>query len=816
MTLAAASNHQKTSLQLLTPQDLIGQHFLHYFHNGWRYIQASVPLPGGRPQWFTEKRYPLEPRNLWSKYLNEEILLGIRPRAYTNYLMMDIDRKGANHPYNDKERYGGILQAGEEIGLCRPLVINSSDSEGLHVYYFLPDQLHSFTLAATMEKALLERGFKLQDGHLELFPNPKPYNFLKPTSFIPHRLPLQQDSFLLDWDLNPISDSIEVFLQQADLSAQNQDMEVLREAMAQAQEWIKKHKYYKRGSKSAEEFRCDLEEIIAQGWTGYHQTNNFLLTLAKHGIIFRHLNGEQLVDYMLEEVLNAPNYTKYCRHQHEIETRVRERAISAENYPYYPYMGIPPREKTYKEHFDKQGNVIRFAKSRERHLKTLDKVTSVIAMLEGEGTYPATAYKRELAIIAKSKEAYNEGVSFSTLRKEEYKLLWHPAFEHLREQARVSAYYIEEKYSKLPDPWDLEMELKAEEAKGLEDLHVHVLHEGLLLLAPAKEIEAAESAIYKKGDEGFETEPSGEGEQGLETPEAQDNATNQPQDQVSLILISLILFQFVVIQINSIVSDSNSLTKEVNSNSSCSNNSNSSNSLIHVIEAEFSLNGLIHKYFQCNEQLPAPAKKSTYPHKQNLLLLHFLEFLAVHTRHIMPQLTDESISVNQQQECNCKNQPDGSYKPQQGVVEAGQVQNPETDAKGVKEASVGSSPSSVEDSSNNDNHNQARLNQAPDDNQGNSTQSGVIPLTFEEAKFKGEALREAKHQLNIFCNMQNIRLMAPMRDGMRQFLQHCLMHRCPHPRLQQEATSWFASNRGLIEQIGTFTAFWEHFADLAY
>ena len=176
-------------------------------------------------------------------------------------------------------------------------------------------------------------------------------------------------------------------------------MEPLSEALKAAEQWLSAQYYLKRGKNSAEQFCWDLEEMIKEGWTGEGQTNDLLLTFAKYGIIFKHHQGEDLMDYMLETALSSPGYTEFCNHQHEIEKRVRERATSALNYPYYPYRGKPPRKRTYKEQFGEDGvdNIIYLHPSRERHLKTIERIRAVIATLKSEGTFPKTAYKRTQA-----------------------------------------------------------------------------------------------------------------------------------------------------------------------------------------------------------------------------------------------------------------------------------------------------------------------------------------------------------------------------------------------------------------------------------
>lgn len=471
MTAPAYDYHYSSSKRLL-PSDPLGRRFLQYFYHGWSFIEAPVPEWGERPNWRTEKRYPMEPRTLWKKHQDPELLLGLSFDKYTNYFVLDIDRKSRNHPDNNWDNFKGILYALEDIGMVRVVEIYSSESEGIHLYFFLPYPVYSLTLAVAVKQALFQAGYQLKDGQLEIFPNPKPYNPDKKTSYRSHRLPLQKNSFLLDSSLQPISNSVETLLDWADLTASCQDMELLGEAMKGAEEWLSAQYYLSRGKNSAEQFCWDLEETIEEGWTGEGQTNDLLLTFAKYGIIFKHHQGEDLMDYMLETALSSPGYTEFCNHQHEIEKRVRERARSALNYPYYPYRGKPPRKRTYKEQFGKDGvdNVTYLHPSEERHLKTMERIRAVIAMLKSEGAFPKTAYKRTQAIIKKSKAAYGKGVSQTTLYKEEYLPLWHPAHEN-REDVNVDSYV--EKYPILPDPWETAPEEPKSEQEQLSgSLHV--------------------------------------------------------------------------------------------------------------------------------------------------------------------------------------------------------------------------------------------------------------------------------------------------------------------------------------------------------
>jgi hypothetical protein len=471
----------------LLPQDPIGQHFLHYFHHGWSFLEADMPEWGNRPDWRTETRYPLQPRNLWSDYNDEETLLGLSFGSQTNYMLLDIDRSSANHPYNDRKRYHGILETMESIGLCRDVPIRSSESEGIHLYYFLPQPVHSFTLAATVKNTMQEAGYEVQGGQLEIFPNAKHYNVGKPTSFRSHRLPLQRGSYLLDWDLEPDSNSVATLLQRADLSAAGQDLETLIAAMEQVWHHLKKQRY-RRGKGNLQQWYRHLQEQIQEGFSGFGQTNTLLLCIACFGIVFLRLEGRDLSNYVLNSITSSANYHHYCRHQHEIDVRVTDVVRSAQKY-YYPCRTKLPRNITYEEHFSglgaaERGKIIIFPHpSHKRHEETLQRITAVIALLKGAEEFPASIHQRTQAIIAKSKEAFGVGVSQTTLHKVDYLPLWHPAHEIAPTEERVNPDSTVLKYPILPNPWDEADEpAKPVVVKVSKDLHVPPLYEGLKCL----------------------------------------------------------------------------------------------------------------------------------------------------------------------------------------------------------------------------------------------------------------------------------------------------------------------------------------------
>jgi hypothetical protein len=794
MTVPASNSHQSDShSKRLFPESQLGQHFTKYFHHGWGFIEAPAPEEGQPVQWRTETRYPLEPRNLWGIYQNESILLGLSFDSETNYLLLDLDFKGKNHPDKNPDRYKGILEAMEGIGLCRPVEVRSSESKGIHIYYFLPWAVHSFTVATAVKRAINKAGYQLRDGHLETFPNPKHFDAEKVTSFKAHRLPLQEGSYLLDQDLQPITKSIGTLLDWADHSAKGQDMEALTVAMDEAKEYIRKQKYYERGRNSAEKYAYDLQEVINQGWTGYGQTNDYLLTLAKYGIIFLHHTGEDLVQYMLNACLNAPGFRQWCRHQHEIEKRVRQRARSSQTFPYYPYTGNPSRKKTYKEHFYGQvgeDGVIILHPSKKRQQDTIERIKAVIEMLKGVGAFPETVHKRTEAIIAKSKEAFNIGVSQSTLRKIEYKYLWHPVYEVAqavdkvleengepgeKEEAvntdsvlekdpteqPVNAYSTVGKYPILVDPWsEAERYPKVSKAKGLEDLQVLLHNEGYFLLSPAKQVGENENGIS------YKTERS-EGEIiGQEL-----NSQNPSLDRVSLILHFSIIQQIL------------STTTNFNSLDSLINETDSNSCIQELINYS---QQLIDKGFLYSTSGAATAKKWTFAYKIILLFLTI-----VRSSECKGEKLSESDTLPQP--------PDNTSNGRASLNGNGFNHN------GFKPVTpTPNSPPS------------APQEQVPPENNYSPTPA-FTPEQYRQAiRFRLHALPQAKHQVRTFCNLEGLILMPKERGNLEQLVMHQLMLRSPSPILQNEALIWLTAHEEEISQIKTYLGvLWEYFENLA-
>ena len=432
---------QKTQTQqfaALAPADSLGARFCKYFSHPWGFIVAPTPPPGEKTQWATETAFPLQPRNLWQWHQSPDTLIGLRFGSETRYCAIDIDKASPYHPKTNYSAYMDVRAALEEIGLCRPLVVQSSWSGGLHLYYFLSQPLPTFDLACVIKFALEDVDLCLRQGELEAFPNVKAFSKHEPTNYNALRLPLQDGSYLLDDELQPLSNGVAYFLNAADVAAAHQDTSVLQESIAAAK---KRHKikFLPKSSSNGEAWKRHLEERISQGWTGAGQTNNLIHDFVAYGIVFQSLADTALIDFVETAAIAAPGYQQYCNHKHEIRSRVQDwvRCCEATNY-YTPYCSYPERKgRLYKENSNRsrpQNNVVDFPLNRaneSRAAQTQERIRQVIQELEASDKLPAGVRARAAAIVATAQVVTGTGISQSTLYKPAYLLLWHP--EHLKQ-----------------------------------------------------------------------------------------------------------------------------------------------------------------------------------------------------------------------------------------------------------------------------------------------------------------------------------------------------------------------------------------------
>lgn len=113
-----------------------------------------------------------------------------------------------------------------------------------------------------------------------------------------------------------------------------------------------------RLSNKAEKFLNDLNAEIAIGWTGGGQTNRLLGRITMRAYVFGHvlgaskpLTGDALVGHVMQTAQNLPGFTLWCRHQNDLEAKVKDWARCIEASHYFHYGEQDDRqEKTLDQH----------------------------------------------------------------------------------------------------------------------------------------------------------------------------------------------------------------------------------------------------------------------------------------------------------------------------------------------------------------------------------------------------------------------------------------------------------------------------------
>ncbi|WP_024547110.1 hypothetical protein [Picosynechococcus sp. NKBG15041c] len=327
------------------------QKFFEIFSSRWNFIVAKTAQSiGNKASWKTVTkntyRYIREGDRILSTLkpkLEDELLqkiwdspkhlVGLGFDQTTRYAILDIDAGSIYHPNNGKE-LESIKEALEDIGLVSPLIIQSSHSRGLHVYYPLPEPVKTFPLAIAISSHLREKGFTIADGTLEILPNLKK----KESIYKRCRLPLQEGSYILDDYYEIVGDRLSDFIHRFEWSAAKQDPEQLELAIQQYQK-----KFYSRDKTSnttaqpigkLQEMTLEYEALLENGFRSSTETNRILMFLSRVGRLIKRLGGQDLYQFILDTVKNLPGYQIYCRHKHEIEQRCLDVARCTERH--YP------------------------------------------------------------------------------------------------------------------------------------------------------------------------------------------------------------------------------------------------------------------------------------------------------------------------------------------------------------------------------------------------------------------------------------------------------------------------------------------------
>lgn len=426
--------------------DLTTEYAQKFHHKDFGFITA---LNQPSPNWITNTAYPLSTGELIRLYEDPRELIGVGFGSTTNYLLLDIDyAKSPVHPHYNSELFKQLLNALEKIGIVRYLVLQSSWSKGIHVYIPLPKHYPTYHLAAAVQVTLIDAGFGLGNGKIEIFPNCKPYASEEGEEYSHykrHRLPLQPESgsYLLENDglnpqpiLNTPAAQIAAFLNQWEMAAAGQDVDLLDKKLPKLYEKYKRQKNQfkyrptEQQSKRARAWETALDKNIEIGWTSTGQTYDLLPKFLAKAVVFLKLEGEALYSWLYELIVNAPGYRQYCQHQHEIEKIIKSWIKTNNRTKYYtPYRSEPIRPQPFPfgdpklvEKKQRQPN----PENQKRAETVIKQLTMAVRSVLHKFSPELKIGEWEKTIREQMKKLFDRACSNNTMTK--YKTIWHPKY----------------------------------------------------------------------------------------------------------------------------------------------------------------------------------------------------------------------------------------------------------------------------------------------------------------------------------------------------------------------------------------------------
>jgi len=399
----------------LTTTELAAQTFASFFPYSWNFIYAKNIDRTSKPEWKTETRYPITGRRLYDYWADNETLIGVRFGNQTEYALLDIDKGSPYHPNNNHEKFRTVLQALEDIGLVRPLIVQSSHSEGLHIYYPLWKEVPSFGLACAIKASLQKNNCEIAAGVIESFPNTKKYD----SEYNGHRLPLQTGSYQLNNDLQIVGQDLNQFVETWLTVQEHQDIDLLKQAIAEA----KANYQAPKDNRKPIKWREDLEKQIEEGWTGQGQSNQLLYLIGKYARVFLGCEeDEAIAEYIIKTARAAAGFIKYCGDIKRLEQKAKDIAKWCIKH-HFPW-GSKKEEQTNDESEDTEN------KKAQKQAERLERIRTTVNELNKTGEMPETIRGMAQAIAKTAK------VSVETLY--ENKQLWHPEFTESRNSTNTN------------------------------------------------------------------------------------------------------------------------------------------------------------------------------------------------------------------------------------------------------------------------------------------------------------------------------------------------------------------------------------------
>ncbi|NJL51235.1 MAG: hypothetical protein HC930_01660 [Hydrococcus sp. SU_1_0] len=427
----------KINLSRLLPVSPVVAKLLEFFSHHWDFI-----LKREGESWYTETRYVLNPRNFESYWQDPKISLGLRFAKQTKFGCLDLDENSANNPLVNPKRYRKLLKTLRKIGIKQTVLIRSSSNRGVHLFFFLPKEINSFNLACALFRVLSENSFAIKSGELEIFPNTKRYKKKGEgfSLFNGLRVPMQPGSgaTLLDpKTFEPVPGGAESFVELMNSSGDCQDFKLLKECCNTARDWYCNFALNKQGRA---QWQKDIEYSLKFGFTGSGQTNDILKNLANLGRVFYGSNTvSALAKFIHERVIDLPGYQNHCGHQDEIAKRSFEWATSAINY-WSIWASNPQRTQNFTELWAEQEQLsavepkVKAAHrgrwglvNQKRSDETMSRLKTILTEHPLD-IMPKGVLKRVDFINEKCQMMFGTKFSRNTLKKTEYRDLWHPKY----------------------------------------------------------------------------------------------------------------------------------------------------------------------------------------------------------------------------------------------------------------------------------------------------------------------------------------------------------------------------------------------------
>ena len=322
-------------------------------------------------------------RELEVGWLSDEYQVGKRFSKWTNYHMGDIDRGSSIHPYNNLAEFVRYVACMADIGLTDYIIVRSSCSEGIHVYFPLKESIKSWGLANRISKHLKANGFLIKSGELELFPNLKSK---RDSLYQGHRLPLQPESgsYILDENFEPVSDSTFGFVERWN-ACSNQ----LKFAENGLEKW-----------ELGLEDESVHEEVGSNGipkgirFTRRGQTNDVLRNLTNYaGNVLKLDTVGAIAKWVNEAIVQLPGFEEFSSEDSKVKLDNGWATAWAKSHL-----------KVKRHKYIAQGSNYHEAKRQY----SLEKLSRVLDELDCTFEYVTHAAK---ALIAKAKELFGEGFS---------------------------------------------------------------------------------------------------------------------------------------------------------------------------------------------------------------------------------------------------------------------------------------------------------------------------------------------------------------------------------------------------------------------